>query len=161
MPDLILLRHAAAKPAAAGATDFERPLSGRGRSAAARAAQRLRGSGGAIDRLLYSPARRTQETAGILARELALGEDALLAVPELYAASAAAIRAVVKNKRGTTAVLLVVGHNPGISDLGRELVRGLAPEGLSTAAFWRFSFDAENWPALTRGAVVAAGEPDQ
>ncbi|HVN98482.1 MAG TPA: histidine phosphatase family protein, partial [Steroidobacteraceae bacterium] len=72
MHELILMRHAEALPAAIDAEDFARPLTEAGRAAAARAATALAG-GHAVDRLLYSPARRTTETALIVADVLELG----------------------------------------------------------------------------------------
>jgi len=83
--ELILMRHAEALPAAIGAEDFSRPLSDAGRAAAARAARKL-AAGVSIERLLYSPARRTSETATIVAAKLALHPSLLEAAPSLSAA---------------------------------------------------------------------------
>jgi phosphohistidine phosphatase SixA len=137
--ELILMRHAQALPAALGATDFERPLSAPGRAAAAQAARRLAAAGVRVERVLYSPARRTRETAMILARELELDSAALEPVPELYSASPPVIREVIGRHRGAAANVMVVGHNPGISDFGREL--GRSREQLATAAFWRLPLE--------------------
>ena len=159
MAELILMRHAAAQPAAAGASDFERPLSSRGRAAAVLAARRLQASGAQVERLLYSSARRTRETASIVARELALDPAALHALDELYAASPNAIRAAIQRNHSDANTLLVVGHNPGISDFGQELVKGLSPEQLATAAYWRVPLGAGNWQLLTRGGAAQVHPP--
>ena len=150
------MRHAAALPAAAGAGDFERPLSGRGRAAAVLAAHRLSESGVHVDRLLYSSARRTRETALIVARELALDPAALHALEELYAANPSVIRAAIQRNHADATTLLVVGHNPGISDFGRELTNGLSPGQLATAAYWRVPLGADNWGLLTRAGAARA-----
>ena len=143
------MRHAAAQSAAIGASDFERPLSPVGRHEAARSAQRLAASTASVERVLFSPARRTSETAQIVAGELSLGTQALVAVPALYAATPAAIRAAIARDHGNARVLLVVGHNPGISELGCEL-GGLGSHAqLPTAGFWRRALDAHAWQALT------------
>jgi len=156
MAELILMRHAAAVPAAENASDFERPLSSRGRAAAALAARQLSRSGVELDRLLYSPARRTHETASILARELALDPAALQALPDLYAAEPRAIRAGIQHHHAHATTLLVVGHNPGISDFGRELANGLVPAHLPTAGYWRLRFDAQDWRQWLRGEAARA-----
>ena len=156
MGELILMRHAAALPAAIGATDFERPLSGPGRAAAAQAGRRLGTAGVNVERLLYSPAQRTRATAAIVARELSLDTAALEAVPELYTASPQAIRQAIVRFHGDAQVLMVVGHNPGISELGRELASGLAHDHLPTAGFWRLPFDTDRWQLLTRRVDVQA-----
>jgi phosphohistidine phosphatase len=148
MPELILMRHAAALPAGIDANDFERPLSAPGRAAAAQAAQRLEAAGVRVARLLYSPARRTHETAAILAHELALGPSILEVVPELYAASASTMRAAIARLHTNAATLLVVGHNPGISDLGQELASGLSHDHLPTAGYWRLPFAEGSWQQL-------------
>jgi len=150
--ELILMRHAAALPAAIGAADFERPLSALGRAAAAQAARELAAAGVQVERLLYSPARRTRDTAAIVARELSLDAAALQAVPELYSAGAQGIRESIERLRGEARVLMLIGHNPGISDMGRELASALAHAHLRTAEFWRLPFDAGRWPVLTRQA---------
>ena len=154
MAELILMRHAAALPAAAGASDFERPLSSRGRAAAVLAARRLSASGARVDRLLYSSARRTRETASIVARELALDPAALHALEELYAANPNTIRAAIQRNHAEANTLLVVGHNPGISDFGGELIKGLSPEQLATAAYWRVPLGADGWGLVTRGKAA-------
>lgn len=146
------MRHAAALHAAIGASDFERPLSARGRQTAAEAARELAAAGVKVERLLYSPARRTRDTAAIVARELSLEAAALDAVPELYAASVPSIRESIERLHGDARVLMLIGHNPGISDMGRKLASGLSHAHLQTAEFWRLPFDAARWRLLTRPA---------
>src|SRR5258706_6950966 len=106
------MRHAQAAPAALGAEDFSRPLTAAGRRAAARAALALTAAGARIERVLLSPANRTRETAAIAARELELDESALQPVPELYAASAPVIRAVIALHHRGARDLLVNGLQP-------------------------------------------------
>jgi phosphohistidine phosphatase SixA len=146
--ELILMRHAEALPAAIDADDFSRPLSDAGRAAAARAARKL-AAGAAIERLLYSPARRTSETATMVAAELALGPARLEAVPELYLATAVRIREVIAARHGGAGILLVVGHNPSLSELGGELDPRRKQGQLATAEFWRLPHTADAWRELT------------
>jgi phosphohistidine phosphatase len=149
MPEIILMRHAAAVPAAVDASDFERDLSGPGRVEAVQAARRLAREAPSIERVLYSPAQRTRTTADIVVAELALAPDAVLAMPTLYAASRAAIRDAIAREHGGAQVLLVVGHNPGISELASEL--SARPRHLPTAGFWRGALAGGDWQALLRG----------
>lgn len=156
MPELILMRHAAAVPAAADAADFARPLSVPGRAAALQAAHRLAAAHVTVDRVLFSPARRTHETATIVAQALALEASSLQAVPELYAASPQALRDAIARCHAQAVTLLVVGHNPGISEFGQQLGAGADHAGLATAAFWRVAFDAEGWRRLLRPEDASA-----
>ncbi len=146
MHELVLMRHAAAVPAAIDGDDFGRPLSGSGRAEALQAAGRLASEAPAIERILYSPAQRTSATAQIVAAEFKLDADALVAVPELYAATPPAIRASIAREHGGARVLLVVGHNPGISEFGAALARQRGH--LHTAGYWRHSLDAHGWRRL-------------
>ena len=148
MHELILMRHAEALPAAIDAEDFGRPLSDAGRVAAARAARKL-AAGATIDRLLYSPARRTSETASIVAAELALRATLLEAVPELYLATPLRIREAVAQRHGGARTLLVVGHNPSLSELGGKLDPKHQQGHLATAAFWRLPLATDAWRELT------------
>ena len=141
------MRHAAALAASGGASDFERPLSASGRLEAVQAAQRLTGSA-AIERILFSPARRTSETAQIIAGELSLAPQALVAMPALYIATPTVIRVAVAHNHGGADVLLVIGHNPGISEFGSELAGLGFHAQLPTAGFWRRSLGAQAWQAL-------------
>jgi phosphohistidine phosphatase len=150
VPELILMRHAQAAPAARGAEDFSRPLTAAGRTAAARAALALAAAGVRIERVLLSPASRTRETATIAARELELDESALQAVPELYAASPAVIRAVIALHHGGARNLLVIGHNPGISELASQLSAPPARTHLPTAGLCRLPLSEALWRQLTQ-----------
>jgi phosphohistidine phosphatase len=147
--ELVLMRHAEALPAAIDAEDYSRPLSDAGRAAAARAARKL-AAGAAIDRLLYSPALRTSETAAIVAAALSLRPALLEAVPELYLATPLRVRAVIAARHGNARTLLVVGHNPSLSELGGELDPRRKHDHLATAGFWRLPFGADAWRELTQ-----------
>ena len=150
MHELILMRHAQAAPAELGAEDFTRPLTPAGRRAAAQAARTLAGTDVRIERVLLSPARRTQETAAIVARELKLAETLLQAVPELYAAPLAVIREVIRREHGGARSLLVVGHNPGISELARQLSVQPGRGHLPTAGLCRLPLTEAQWRQLTQ-----------
>ncbi len=142
------MRHADAAPATRDADDFERPLTDAGRISAARAAKLL-AVGAPIERVLYSPARRTSETAAIVSDFLQFEKSALQAVPKLYQSTAHLIGAVLAKWQGSARVILVVGHNPGVSDLGGELSPSHAGTILQAAAYWRLPLDDAQWHALT------------
>jgi len=57
-------------------------------------------------------------------------------------------RIAVGSGHGGARVLLVVGHNPGISELGCELAGLGSHARLPTASFRRRSLDAQSWQAL-------------
>ena len=88
MKRLTLMRHADARWKDPGVSDFERPLNRRGTTAAEAMARRLLELELVPDLLLASPARRTQQTAEIVARELSLPPRHVLREEALYLASA-------------------------------------------------------------------------
>ncbi len=143
------MRHAQAVPAAIDGDDFARPLADAGRAAAARTARKL-AAGAAIEHVLYSPARRTSDTAAIVASELQLEPARLQEVPELYLATPITLRAAIARWHREAYTLLVVGHNPGLSELGGQLDGKLSHAYLPTADFWRLRLDDNAWQILTQ-----------
>ena len=139
MHELLLLRHAEAEPAALDGNDFQRPLTAGGRDAALTAAARLAALPWQPQRLLYSPALRTATTATLLAQVLRLDLHALQEVPELYLATPQALRAALRTWRGNAARVMIVGHNPGLSEWGAQLDARFAGQSLPTAGHWLIS----------------------
>ena len=123
---LLLLRHAEAEPVhpnapAAAANDFDRALTAHGRTQALQAAHRLRHERLLPDLMLVSPALRTRETAHIVAAYLEC-LSTLRCEPEGYPGTAATWLQLVRQIGPSIGTLVLVGHNPGLSDLARRLV---------------------------------------
>ena len=72
-------------------------------------------------RILASSARRTEQTARILLEHLQLPREALQLLDSLYNADAATLRAALQSGAAEGSPVLVVAHNPGISELARVL----------------------------------------
>lgn len=154
MKRLTLMRHGDARWNDPEVSDLERPLNRRGTSAAEAMARRLLDLELIPDLLLASPARRTQETAAIVARELSLPLRRVLREEALYLASAADLLRLVQATGPRVGHLLVVGHNPGVSELMQLLLpqRGLG--GLAAAAVCSIAFDATEWTAIGSAVVT-------
>lgn len=121
---LTLLRHAEALAAEAGEDDRARALSARGRRDARTIAAAVTDDAPAPRTLLCSPARRTVETARLVATELGLDEDRLVLEPALYLASADTLLDVIAARfREEPSHLLLVGHNPGLEALAARFER--------------------------------------
>lgn len=139
MIELILVRHAKSDWGDPGLTDHDRPLNARGRGDAPVMAGRLAETGDGVQRILSSTALRARTTAGVFGE--ALGVEVELD-PELYAAPASTLLAKAA-ATGSTHVM-VVAHNPGISDLAARLSGG-GIEHMPTCAVARFAWDAGSW----------------
>ncbi|MGI4878050.1 MAG: SixA phosphatase family protein [Janthinobacterium lividum] len=116
MKTLTLLRHAKSTWDDSVARDFDRPLNGRGRRAAARIGRWLADDGAAFDHVRASPAVRVRQTIdGVedgLHRALRPMFDT-----RIYMASADTLLDVVQGFEDGAARVLLVGHNPGLEDL--------------------------------------------
>ena len=157
MRQLILFRHAKAVPGTA-TEDHARGLTPQGLAEAAEAGRsldaRLR-----PDLALVSDSRRTRETFGRIVE--AIRRD----LPHrfersLYGAGAEQIAAVIAAVDPETTCLLVIGHNPGIGELARQLAddnADAAPHrlaaGFSTAAYAIFDLPWTSWSDAEPGTL--------
>ena len=119
MDRLILLRHGKAEADAPSGQDFDRGLTGRGRSDVTLVARKLAESGQAPDLALVSPAARTKETWEAAA-SLFPGAQVEWA-PVLYHIDPAGILELARAQHAHT--VMVVGHNPGLGELAASLAR--------------------------------------
>lgn len=114
---LIVMRHAKSAWDDPDQADHDRPLNDRGRRAAPVIGAWLRAQGYLPDQVLVSSARRTLETlAG-----LGLGAVPALALPDLYHAHPAMLLAALR-QHGQGSSVLLLGHNPGLSDFVTRIV---------------------------------------
>jgi phosphohistidine phosphatase len=114
---LLLMRHAKSSWDDASASDHDRPLAKRGRSAAERMGAHLKRAGLLPDLVLCSSALRTRQTL----ERLQLPETDTRFEGPLYGASDRGILAVIHETGGDAETILVLGHNPGMQDLAVDL----------------------------------------
>ncbi len=136
---LVLLRHAKAE-AAPGKPDVDRRLSSRGHADAAAAGAWLGAQGHRPELVICSPARRTRQTWHAVA--VALSETAPDAPApavqyeaDLYHGTAADLLTVVQTVPDAVSSVLLIGHNPTISQLSVLLDpdAGADSDGLRTS----------------------------
>ena len=118
---LWLMRHAKSDWDDPTLADHARPLSRRGRRAAARLGGWLVAEGAHPDEVIASDARRTRETwARVAAAARPLGTAALRLEPRLYLAPPETMAEVLGGAAGRG--VLLIGHNPGIGHvIGTDL----------------------------------------
>jgi phosphohistidine phosphatase len=156
MKRLTLVRHAHAKVQAAAVTDFERPLSRRGRAEAKATALSLLRADAVPQLLLASAARRTLQTAEIFARELKIAERHVHQDELLYLAAPDTILKLIHATGPRIEHLMVIGHNPGISALANALAPQAKLGEFATAAACIMDIDVRTWPAVSAGCVKSA-----
>ncbi len=151
MKRLTLMRHANAQWKDPQISDFDRPLNRRGISEAEAMARRLMELNLIPTVLLTSSARRAQQTADIVARELGVAARNARREESLYLAPAADILRVIQTTGPRIPHLMIVGHNPGITEVANLLAPVLSIEDLATAAVCTLSFDSRTWGDVRAG----------
>ncbi|MDQ2068358.1 SixA phosphatase family protein [Natronospira bacteriovora] len=149
---LILMRHGEAAPGGLGG-DHERILTAAGQSEVRRMALWMNGLGLNPGKLLCSSARRTQETAALVCAGLGEGGPETIVDQRLYLAEPATLMSVLAEQPASVRTLMVVGHNPGLDSLLRQLGR-FAGAGFSTATMAVLAIASEGWK-------LTASEPVQ
>lgn len=142
MIELILARHAKSDWGDPGLTDHARPLNPRGLHDAPMMAERLAQSGASVDLILSSTAVRARTTAAFFSA--ALGVD-VEQDRELYLAPDE--RLFSRAAETGLASVMVVAHDPGLSDLASRLSDGGIAH-MPTCSIARFEWDAAAWSAV-------------
>lgn len=150
MKRLTLLRHAQAEQAHTGVQDFDRHLTLHGLEQARHAATLLSALSPPPTLIVASASRRTQETAAAL-QTGGLRDSILLHDERLYLASGATLLSVVREADPAMAHLLLVGHNPGVSELCRILSANPDLPELATAAFTSMVLSIHSWNDVHAG----------
>jgi phosphohistidine phosphatase len=148
MKRLTLVRHAKSDWSLPGQVDWDRALSKRGQRDAPEMARRLRARKLAPDLVLTSPAVRALATATILARELKVAAGHVRQDERLYLAEPAGLLAVVRELGGSAKHLMVLGHNPGITDFANRLSAGDRIDNMPTCAVFTARFAIDDWTGL-------------
>jgi phosphohistidine phosphatase len=164
MRRLMLLRHAKTERPEPGKHDRDRKLTKRGRSDAAAIGAYMVHDGLVPDLVLVSPAKRAEETWGILSAAFA-PEVRVVCDERIYDASPATLIAVIGETHQAQS-LLVVGHNPGLHEIAVQLItsgnvdaRQCVSENLPTSGLVVIDIAFDNWSLLNRNPI--AGRLDQ
>jgi phosphohistidine phosphatase len=107
-----------------------------------------------LDRVLVSTARRTLQTAFIVAERLPFTQPAERQ-DGLYLAAPAALLQAIARCPAVCHTLLVIGHNPGLSELAERLVADRESIGLRTAGVCLLTFASDGWRDLAADIATA------
>jgi len=144
MKTLILVRHAKSSWKDRSLTDRERPLNKRGKRDAPVMAKRIAGAGIRPSLIVSSPAIRASTTARIVAGELAYPLEFLLIEDKLYLASLDDLLDIVAAQDNGFNNLMLVGHNPGLTDFANYLSPGLT-NNVPTAGVVAVAIHRNDW----------------
>lgn len=145
---LILMRHAKSDWSHEDLSDHDRPLNDRGKRDAPRVADWLAENRLVPDLILCSSAARTQETCALMlnrlesASKVFVSKRLYLAAPQTIF-SVIAEDAIMPDKESAPATVLVLAHNPGVSEAAGWLMGQMV--AMPTAALVAFHFQGDRW----------------
>jgi phosphohistidine phosphatase len=149
MMRLSLLRHAQADDPVSNQQDWDRPLTRRGLLDAKEMARRMKVGKHKPHLILSSPAVRARQTAETFAKCFAGAH--LQYVEGLYLADPKQLLACIREYGGAATHLLVVAHNPGITEFANQLSRERTIDAMPTGAIVTAEFELNAWQGLVLG----------
>ena len=149
MKILTLVRHAKSDWKDVSLTDRQRPLNARGERDAPEMGRRIAHHGIRPSLIVASPATRAWTTAKIIAREIDYPNEFLQREDQLYMASLEDLLDVVVAQDDGFNSLMLVCHNPGLTEFANFLVPGLT-NNLPTAGVVSVQIDQEDWSLYKR-----------
>lgn len=152
MLTLLLLRHAKSSWDDLSLDDFDRPLAKRGTKAAPLIGSHLVKHALVPDLVLCSTAVRARATLTLVMNEFTDATPTVVYNDTLYLADAQTLLERIRTIKGHPAVVMLVGHNPGLHAIALELIRSGPKTNLRTlamqfptAALAQISFEADSW----------------
>jgi phosphohistidine phosphatase len=147
MKQLILLRHAKSSWKNPSLTDFARPLNKRGRQNAPLMGRRLAARNCQPQRMLCSPAKRAAKTARLVAAELGYDKRRIDYEPRIYEADAVTLLELVRSLDEAFSDVVLVGHNPGLTDLA-NLLADAGIDNIVTSGAVGILFPVNTWQEI-------------
>lgn len=148
MKKLILLRHGKAEYPDLDMDDYDRPLTERGKRNAAETGSFIYAQlASPPDLILSSEAKRAFKTAKLAAEQMHYPIEKIKTETGLYLVSAQRTIKYIKLIPSEISSCLLVGHNPGLTDLVNHF--GVRLDNLPTASAVCFEFDIENWQEIS------------
>ena len=154
MKKIILIRHAKSDWDHPWLADFERPLAERGLRDAPQMAASLKNRGITVDLICSSTAKRAQQTASITAEVLGYLEEKIQWEKSLYHASEDHLLRFIQSQSDQIQTLVLVGHNPGLTELINLL--GVKLDNLPTSGQFAFSLSTSHWKELSQDTCTFA-----
>jgi phosphohistidine phosphatase len=128
-------------------SDFDRPLNGRGQKAAPLMGERLAERSSAPDLLISSPAKRARQTAKKIAEQIEYPKTEIQFVEDIYEAGLRTLINLINQIDNQQAEVMMIGHNPGFSDLGQWLSSS-SPDWLPTCGLLELELPVESWAEI-------------
>lgn len=129
--------------------DWERPLNARGEKNAPLMARQLAERVVKPDAIVSSHAVRAMMTAKVYAQALGFAEEAIEIDRAAYGAGVDELLDIIRDFDNRQTAMMLVGHNPGLTDLANYLCDALVTDDLPTCGIVVISLPVEHWQAVT------------
>ncbi len=150
MKRLIIIRHAKSDWGDPSLDDFDRPLNKRGLRDAPEMGKRLTHAGVQPDAFVASPALRAITTGKTIASEIGFSPEKILTVRDIYEAGLHELFKVLRSFKPDWECVIMVGHNPGFSDLANVLANESIGH-LPTCGVAYLDINVEDWAQIAPG----------
>lgn len=144
MKTLTLLRHAKSSWKNPGLIDHDRPLNKRGKRDLRVMGKRIKRAGIRPSLILSSTAVRAWKTAKGIAKEISYPSEFMEREQRLYHAGVERILSVLAQQDDAFNSILIIGHNPGLTDFANYLVPGIT-DNIPTCGFVSLRIDSDDW----------------
>lgn len=154
MKTIYLVRHAKSDWDDPSIRDFDRPLNKRGKNNAPAMGKLLKQQGIIPELVITSTAMRAKTTAELITAEIGIKPDKMVYEKELYLASAQEIFLLIKETPPEYNSVMIVAHNPGITELLNRLTGGNNfVTNIPTCGVAELQFEGE-WNKLASGKCL-------
>ncbi|NOX68384.1 MAG: hypothetical protein GXP15_04290 [Gammaproteobacteria bacterium] len=144
MKSITLLRHAKSSWNTAGLSDRDRPLNKRGERDAPTMGKRIGGHDIRPSLIVSSPAVRAWTTAKTVAEAINYPREFLQRDDRLYGANVATIIDVIADQDAGFNHIMIVGHNPGLTQFANYLIADITPN-LPTCGVVSVLVESDDW----------------
>jgi len=163
MKRLYLVRHAKSSWANGQQADFDRPLNSRGKKDAPEMGKHLRMRRAvSVDLVLCSTAKRAKATAKRLLKEIQYPIEQVVWKEMIYSGNATDLLILISNVEDHFKSVMVIGHNPDMTDLVNFLSREEIGD-MPTCGVFGLAFEVDTWSAIKseRGLKLFYDVPKQ
>ena len=141
---LILIRHTKSSWDDFTMPDFDRPLKKDRIDDAKNMAAKLKGLKLEPDLIICSPAKRTRQTVDYFCDKLKYNAEKVQFEKRIYESSAEQILQIVRETDANVKTLVLVGHNPSITDFANMFITEKIMEVPTTGVVW-LEFENPDW----------------
>lgn len=145
---LFLLRHGKAGFDSLDGTDKTRSLTSYGINQAENLAEQLKEKNIQIDLAKISSAKRTKGTWEAFSRKYPCEKTDFIFEDELYLASEETLLNQIQNTNNEIDNLLILAHNPGLTDLPNRIIKKVQLDYLPECGFLALGFSVNSWAEI-------------